>query len=259
MLESSGALKEAINEITATAQARRRTRSVRDAEAYIYKIAPVDYRPAIRKHFDRRQLARIYADIRRNLPDLNRDTFRITDVGRLGTIAREHGVLLRAQEFRGPEGSGLRGFYINEAQVLKRPMIWINTATHPTATAASFWHEIGHHLTNQMWDTRPDQVSLRLRTTYGDDLSDPKEICADIVRALAGYPHHAARRLFGGPEAENINRDVDQLLARVLPYVGAEMGLNFGSSFSVRENLYLLGGVLHVAKLRAALLTEYSI
>ncbi len=257
--QSSGALKGAIDDILKVARTRSRTPSVRNTEAYIRNVARLDYGAAVRKHFDAQQLKQMLKEIRKVLPTLNREVFRITDVERLAGIAAELGVILQSHAFKGSDATGLRGFYVNEAQVLKRPLIWVNTATHPTAVAAAFWHEVGHHLTNRMWGARQHPSPLSFGANYRDDLADPMEVAADMVRVLAGYPKPAAERLFGGADRESLNHDADLLVSKVRPHVRAVMGLDFRSTCSTRENLYYLGGIMHVAKLRSTLLSEYGI
>ena len=127
-------------------------------------------------------------EVRRTLPTLNREVYRITAIGRLARIAADLGVVLQTRAFTGSDGAAFRGFYVNGAEVLKRPLIWVNTAAPPAAAAAAFWHEIGHHLTNRLWSTRQPPVSLSFGSNYRDHLADPKEIAADMVRVLGGYP-----------------------------------------------------------------------
>ena len=256
---STGALTGAIGDILKLAGSRGRSSSVSDAEEYIGKVTRLDYAAAVKKHFDRAQLKQMLKEMRRKLPTLNRQVYRVTEVKRLSLIANDLGAVLQAHPFKGWDGTGLRGFYVNEAEILKRPLIWVNTATHPTALAAAFWHEVGHHLANRMWGFRHHPTSLSFGANYRDDLADPKEIAADLVRVLAGYPQATAQRLFGGADGEALSFDADLLVARVRPHVRAVMGLDFQSRFSSRENLYLLGGLIHVARLRSTLLTEYGI
>jgi hypothetical protein len=257
--QSTGALTGAIGDILKLAQLRTRASSVRDAHEYIRKVARRDYAAAVKRHFDRAQLRQMLKEMRRSLPTLNHEVYRVTEVDRLSMIAEGLGAVLKADPFKGSDGTGLRGFYVNEAEVLKRPLIWVNTATHPTALAASFWHEIGHHLANRMWGIRHHPTTVSLRSNYRDDVADPKEIAADMVRVLAGYPQPTARRLFGGSDMEALLRDTDLLLSKVRPHVRSVMDLDFQGGFTPRENLYLLGGIIHVAKLRTTLLSEYGI
>ncbi len=97
------------------------------------------------------------------------------------------------------------------------------------------------------------------RMNYRDLLSDPKEIAADMVRVLGGYPRPTAMRLFGGEDMEALRRDADLLVAKATSHVRAVMGFDFQNRFSQRDNFYYLGGMIHTAKLRTTLLSEYGI
>jgi len=257
--QSTGALTGAIQDILELAHRRSRTPSVRSSEAYIRDVVELDYGAAVKKHFDRPQLQKMLQEMRRALPTLNEEVYRITGVDRLSQKAKDLGVVLQANPFKGSDATGLRGFYVNEAELLKRPLIWVNTAGHPTAMAASFWHEVGHHLTNRVWGIRHHPVSLSFGASYRDDLADPKEIAADMVRVLAGYPKTTAKHLFGGSDLAALSRDADRLVSAARPHMRAVMGFDFQSRFTPKENLYYLGGIIHVAKLRTTLLSEYDI
>jgi hypothetical protein len=256
--QSTGALREAIDDILKVARARKRKTTLRGAEAYFRDIAQLDYAVVVKRHLAPAQLKEIFKDVRKTLPTLNRVVYSITDIRRLSGIAEQLGVVLQAHAFAGSDGAGFRGFYVNERQVLKRPLIWVNTAAHPTTVAAAFWHEIGHHLTNRIWGLRHQPVNQSFWANYRDHLDDPKEIAADMVRVLGGYPQPTALRLFGGPNLDASRQDADQLVAGARPHVKA-MGFDFQSQFSPKENLFYLGGIIHTAKLRTTLLSEYGI
>src|SRR5271166_840767 len=249
-IQSLGTLKGAIGDILKAVPTQTRVVSVRKAEAYFRTIARRDYDAAVKRHFDRPQLKQMLKEVRKTLPTLNREVYRITEIGRLSRIAAEMGVVLQAHAFTGSDGTAFRGFYVNGAEVLKRPLIWVNTAAHPGAMAAAFWHEIGHHLTNRIWNTRQPPISLSFGANYRDHLADPKEIAADMVRVLGGYPKATAEQLFGGPDMESLRGDADLLVSAARPHVRAVMGLDFQSRCSPKEDLYYLGGMIHTAKLR---------
>ncbi len=257
--QSTGALNGAIADILKLADHRGKIPSLRDAEDYIAQVASLDYAAGVRRYFDRAQLKQMLKEMRNTLPTLNREVYAFTEVGHLAHKAADLGVTFQAHAFRGSDATGLRGFYVSDAQVLKRPLIWVNTAAHPVVMAASFWHEVGHHLTNRIWGTRHHPISLSFGAHYRDDLADPKEVAADMVRVLAGYPQPAARQLFGDHDMEAFIHDPNRLVARIRPHVRKVMGLDFQSRFSPKENLYYLGGIIHVAKLRITLLSEYGI
>ena len=257
--QSVGALKGAIGDILKLARTRNGAACVRDAAPYFQTVAQLDYGAALKSHFDRSQLQQVLKEVRKKLPTLNHEIYRVTELGRLSRIAKDFGVALQAHAFTGSDGAGFRGFYVNEAEVLKRPLIWVNTAAHPGAVAAAFWHEIGHHLTNRIWGGRHHPIRLSFAANYHDHLADPKEIAADMVRVLGGYPKPTAVRLFGGANSERLAQDIDPLVAEARRHLRAVMGFDFQSCSSPKENLYYLGGMIHTAKLRMTLLTEYGI
>jgi hypothetical protein len=257
--QSAGALKQAIEDILKLAPSGSRTRSIRSAEAYIRDVVELDYNAAVSKHFSGPQLTRMFREVRKTLPTLNQEVYRIKDVRRLTRKAAALGVVLRADAYNGSDATGLRGFYVKKAERLTRPLIWVNSATHPVVTAASFWHEVGHHLTGPIFGNRRQRVHLSLGPDYRDDMADPEEIAADMVRVMAGYPQPVAQRLFGGSDMEALSYDADLLVSKVRPYVRAKMGLDFDRRFSPKENLYYLRGMIYVAKLRSTLLSEYGI
>jgi hypothetical protein len=250
-------LRDLIRDILKSAECNGAEPSVRDAQKYFDSFSRQDYGAAIRKHYDRRQLREILAEVRRILPTLNRQVFRITDPLRLGKIADELGVMLHADRFEGSEGRSLRGFYLDDSELLARPAIWVNTATHPVGVAAAFWHEIGHHLTKRIFDSHRHLTSYSFETNHQKHLSDASEIVADMVMVLACYPKAAATKLFTKDRFPG--QETDQLLSRVRPYVRSVTGFNFINQFSAQENLHYLAGIVHLAKLRAALLSNYEI
>jgi hypothetical protein len=257
--QSEGALKQAIGDILKVASTRNRTPSVRGAEAYFRSVVRLDYEAAVKRHFDRPQLKQMLKEVRKTLPTLNREVYRITGIGRLSRIAAGLGVVLQAHAFSGSDGAGFRGFYVNEAEVLKRPLIWVNTAAHPASVAAAFWHEIGHHLTNRIWGIHHHSVGMSFVANYRDHLADPKEIAADMVRVLGGYPKPIAEKLFGGSDLEALSQDADLLVSKAISHLRAVVGFDFQSRSSPRDNLHYLGGIIHTAKLRMTLLSEYGI
>ena len=86
---------------------------------------------------------------------------------------------------------------------------------------------------------RQQSCRLSFGANYRDHLADPKEIAADMVRVLAGYPKPTAERLFGGPDPEALSHDADLLVARARPHVRAVMGFDFQSHCSPRENFII--------------------
>lgn len=248
-----------IREILNSARGQRGKPTASEAEKYFKAAASLDYAAALRKHFDGKQLKVILRELQAVLPTLNREVFGITDTRRLTKIAADMGVVLQARTFEGDSGRELRGFYVNNGEMLKQPLIGVNTANHPVAVAAAFWHEIGHHLTNFMFGVPDHQLNLFSGADYHKHMQDPREISADILMAVAGYPHDAANAVFGGFAKKSRMLEASSVISNVFPHVHARTGFDFETHFSVTENFHYLAGLIHVAKLRAALLSEYEI
>ncbi|MGH7950236.1 MAG: hypothetical protein ACREQF_13495 [Candidatus Binataceae bacterium] len=170
----------------------------------------------------------------------------------------------KAAPYRGPEGLALRGFYVDQAQnLLKRPLVYVNTAHHPVAVLATFCHEMGHHMASSMFQPVDEPVHLFVDADYASHLDDPAELAADVIVAFAAYPEPLARKifesdgLFGGIIAqarELSEKSFEQVRKRIEGY----FRLNFDVVESSEQKLRYLAGMIHFAKLRWALLGEYD-
>ena len=104
------------------------------------------------------------------------------------------------------------------------------------------------------------QTRLSLSPDYQDHLDDPEEIVADMLLVLACYPHHAALRLFNGrASTKPLSQDPGRLVSRVRRYIHAVSGWDFEKKLTATENLERLTGMIHFAKLRVTLLSEFEI
>ena len=249
-----------IREIVKYAQLRRLKPISRDVEEYFRSFAALGYAAALHKYFDRQELGEILTEMRAALPKLNREVFAVLDRRQLAQIAKDMGAVLHANAFEGCEGGSLRGFYVHDNDLMKRPLIGLNTSNHPVAVAATFWHEIGHHLTSQIFDdSDAERVELTFNTNYESHLADPREIVADVLMVLACYFQSAARRLFGAQRTGVRRNDAETLVSKVRPYLLSVTGFDFKRDAAPAENLLYLAGMIHIAKLRATLLNEYGI
>ncbi|HVA81190.1 MAG TPA: hypothetical protein VNF29_09720 [Candidatus Binataceae bacterium] len=228
------------------------------ANRYFSAVSRLDYNSALLSQFDQHQLREVVSELRHVLPALNQNVFLETSAERLAEIAARFGVLLRYGFFDGP-GDTLRGFYLNDDVIIKQPTIFLNVAHHRVSRAAAFWHEMGHHLTHEIFGDHAEQISLLSTADYHKHLTDPKEIVADVVLALAGYPKPAARRMFGGSKGEKSNCEIARFVSKVADYIHLVAGFDLQRRVSRREKLNVLAGMIHIAKLRATLLNEYGI
>ena len=155
------------------------------------------------------------------------------------------------------------GFYLRKNPGLKKPIICVNTAHHQTAIGAAFAHEMGHHLTAEMFGARAEP-QLLLYTGYAEHLEDPPELAADVLVSLGVFPEKVARLAFGrssaGPEGGNTSMEGGHFeLTQMLEYFAVRYGLRFDERIPISNRLQYLAGMIHYTKLRQAILEEYDL
>jgi hypothetical protein len=231
----------------------------RDFEA----IARRDYERDLSRHFSPRELRTLLAAVEMALPRLNHEQFTLKPLEALGSLASRLGARFKACKFTGADGLALLGFYANDRERRERPLICVNTAHHPAAVAAAFWHEVGHHLTARIFDACPTRLNLSFSTGYGEHLEDPWEVVADIPVCLAAYPSPVARRLFADPllsrAAANGASLTDEVLSKSRAHLRTVAVFDFENCTPAMENLHYLAGMIHFARLRRALFAQYEI
>jgi hypothetical protein len=255
-----GALDPLIREILKSANPDSSKLTPGRVQKQFQSAARQDYAPQLRALFDRREMRELFADFRSALPGLNAEVFRIREPRRLAAVAADLGARFRASRFEGEEGKGLRGFYLDDPDVSKGPLICVNTACHPVAVASAFWHELGHHLTSRTFDVSyPVQLQLSFSSTYEDHLGNPLEIAADILATLAAYPKPVAQRLFRGFVETGAAPNIESFVLKARAHVRSVSGFDFRPGVPATENLRYLAGMMHFIRLRWVLLSEYEI
>jgi len=251
--------------------------SWRHPERDIRRLARRDYAPSLRKLLDQADVDDVLRSARSIFPYLNRDhdPVRIerwlngTPSSRLEVLFAEVtdrlDVHFQGTPFTGPEGLALRGFFVDrDDESLKRPLIYVNTAHHPVAAAAALFHEVGHLVASEVFDQRRQTVHLFFDADYISHLNDVEELTADIVLCVAAYPAPIARKIFCTPRRWSVLAKTselsDQVFSQVSEHFHARFGLNLAAAdIPARRKLNYLGGMIHFAKLRSTLLTEYGV
>jgi len=168
---------------------------------------------------------------------------------------------LKAARYR---SMALYGFYVDRAATaLTKPLIFVNSSHHALAMGTTFCHEVGHHFYVEIAKPRsPKGVSFYFDAAYSEHLRDEGELSADVVVSLAGYPRSAAEMIFSKAQRKKIARKggLDHvLIQRIRDHLGGSYGFDFPAALSPQQNLQYLAGMLHYAKLRAALLEEFDL
>lgn len=193
-------------------------------------------------------------------PHLNREPVRLVTPREFTRLWSRLGVDFRLENFGGPQGLALMGFYAGKLGPSRRPLIYVNTAHHPAVVGAAFSHEMGHHLTAKIFASRKDHARYLTYTAYADHLDDPAELAADSLVSLGVFPEGIARKMFAvenGPSKRA--KPTGSVFARVRKYFQSRYGLNLDERLSAHKKLPYLAGMIHYANLRRALLHEYDI
>lgn len=221
-----------------------------------------DYGSQLNRQFSPQDLRSVLKVMRLAVPRLNLAQFRPENLVELKRTANRLGTRFVAQSFTGNDGLSLLGFYVDEQRPARRPTICVNTAHHPVAIAAAFWHEVGHHLTARLLNDLQEPIHFSLRAEYYKHLEQPLELIADILVSLAAYPKRTARRLFGYlAEAGGLGAAPiwNEILRKAKRHLQIETGFEFIEDLPAAQNLHYLAGMIHFTKLRMALLSEYDV
>ncbi len=157
----------------------------------------------------------------------------------------------------------LYGFYVDPSTTaLTKPLIFVNSAHHDLAMGTAFCHEVGHHFCSEISKPKASGVRFYFDAAYDDHLENEGELAADVIVSLAGYPKPAASAIFAGRRRKELLRQgkLDEAaINRIRAHLVASYGFDFSTALSPDQNLQYLAGMLHYAKLRAALLEEYGL
>jgi len=236
----------------------------RKPEKSFRRLIRRDYVRDVRRNLSYRQLLELLAATDAVLPDLNRKPLNVMPIKQQAQLAAGLGLHFKASPRTGTEGLALRGFYVNKLQrVLKRPLIYVNTAHHPVAVSTTFCHELGHHFATAILRPRDQKVHLFFDADYSEHLDDPGELAADVLVSLAGYPRPVADKIFAESSGLGLVASTKNLTDAAFSEIHAHLkkvyALDLKSGVSPRQRLNYLSGMIHYAKLRWALLAEYDV
>src|ERR1700730_12495098 len=253
------------SEVVKSSNGSRASMASRSATAEIRSLERHDYALPLRRSLGRSEVRHIIREARNSVwPRLNHESVRLVSPTEFTKLWSGLGVQFQLAKLGGAEGVGLLGFYVREMGGSRLPLICVNTAHHPAAIGAAFSHEMGHHLIGQHFDSRKGHAHMATYTAYGEHLDDPEELAADVLVSLGVFPEAIARKIFLKPEKGRQSKPAtaeltDSVSTTVLEYFEGLFGLSFGAHLPSAKKLQYLAAVVHFAKLRRALLTEYDI
>jgi len=251
-----------IDEIRSARLATTGGRSAESASAgqQVKSLMRRDYRAPLRKALGRWEIRQLISEGRRRVwPNLNEQPLRAGSPREFQKAWSPLGIEFRFANLSSPEGLALFGFYIRRVPKSKRSLICVNTAHHQVAVSTAFAHEMGHHLTSEMF-ARTEEPLLMSYTGFGEHLEDPPELAADVLVSLGIYPRRVVRSFEESWNAIGGKRQRQQRsIAGAVEYITNQYGLDFGTNPSSAKRWEYLAGLVHYTKLRQALLDEYDL
>ena len=224
-----------------------------------------DYGDALRSHLSRAEIREIVREAKRTAwPHLNDSAVRLGSMKEFAERASALGADFRIAKMPWPSGLALFGFYLGKDSGLeKRPLICLNGAHHPAAVATAFLHEVGHHVTAELFSTRKEMIQLSRQTGYAAHLDDPRELAADIARqprplsAQDGLAIVRDRPATGKPRAPAKGQNHPPPRKRCSAPRSAMASIS--NACQSRKRLQYQAGLIHFTRLREALLDEYGL
>jgi hypothetical protein len=171
-------------------------------------------------------------------------------------------VKVKSEPYRKGAGLSLRGFFCR-TKIGGTPnfVIFLNTAHHPGAVAATFGHELGHYLYGSLVGEEDGPMTAFMEGTFGTHLDEQHVLFADALVSLAAYStdHIKNIRAIGRPEpgcSENILKRVHKLYEAI----GTRTRLDLKQErISASWRVSYLTSMIHFFKLRCALLDKAGI
>jgi hypothetical protein len=217
-----------------------------------------DYASALRACLSRAEVLEIFDEGKRQAwPHLNRAPVRLGSTKEFARRAYELGADFRLASMPWPSGLAVMGFYLGKNSGLdKRPLICLNGAHHPAAVGTAFLHEVGHHVTADLFSMRNDEAQLSRQVGYQSHLSAPRELAADVLVSLGIFPQSMAAKLFDNGSARRGSAESPAVVA--VRATARRYGLEL-DSLPDQKRLQYEAGLVHFTRLRQTLLEEYGL
>lgn len=228
----------------------------------IARLWSTEYAPAVRACLSRAEVRDIVGEGKREAwPHLNQSPVRLGSAREFARRAHDLGADFQIASMPWPSGLAVMGFYLGKDSGLeKRPLICVNGAHHPAAVATAFLHEVGHHVTADLFSMRNDEVQLSRQVGYLSHLTAPRELAADVLVSLGLYPQKIAVKMLGIGSARRSAAEPaqDSPAAKAVLRTARRYGL-YLETVSIQKRLQYQAGLIHFTRLRQTLLEEYGL
>ncbi|HJU11796.1 MAG TPA: hypothetical protein VJ728_13015 [Candidatus Binataceae bacterium] len=253
-----------VRELSDVARTRAaRTAALTELGTKVEDAVKQNYGGALRQCLSRWEVREITREGKKRVwPALNRQPVTLVTLDEFVQRWSGFGVDFKFASLPWKRGLSLLGFYVKTMnREHKRPLIFVNTAHHPALVGAALDHEMGHHLTAQIFARKTGHTNMLSPTAFTEHLDEPSELAADILVSVGIFPAQLAKTLLepmrckagSGPPGLS-----DPVFGNVLDYIAKRYDLRVESIRGSERKSQALAALVHYTKLRRALLDEYN-
>ncbi|MGA7873125.1 MAG: hypothetical protein WCA22_19730 [Candidatus Binatus sp.] len=176
-------------------------------------------------------------------------------LGHLGKLFGPRELELRAEPYRTGAGLSLRGFYCRaDVGEKSKFVIFVNTAHHPGAVAATLGHELGHYIYGSLVGEKADHTAF-MEGAFANHLAEEDELFADSLVALAAYSPESIKLIGGVTQPDpGSSDDLFHRIKMAYDMIGPRHGLDLSKGkMAAAWRVRYLTSMAHFFKLRCAL------
>jgi hypothetical protein len=162
---------------------------------------------------------------------------------------------LRAEPYRTGAGLSLRGFYCRaDVGPKSKFVIFVNTAHHPGAVAATLGHELGHYIYGSLVGEKAAHTAF-MEGAFANHLIEEDELFADSLVALSAYGTDSFDRIAGiGQLKPGSSDDLFKQIKSAYKLIGPRYNLDLAKGkMAAAWRVRYLTSMAHFLKLRYAL------
>ena len=175
--------------------------------------------------------------------------------GHLGKMFGPRELEVRAEPYTKGAGLALRGFFCRANMGDKSKfVIFVNTAHHKGAVAATFGHELGHYIYGSLVGEKASMTAF-MEGAFANHLVEEDELFADSLVALSAYSKEQMKRIGTATNVKpGSSDDLFNLIKSAYSVIGRGYNLDFTKGkLAAACRVRYLTSMTHFFKLRCAL------
>ena len=176
-------------------------------------------------------------------------------LGYLGKLFGPREIELRAEPYRTGAGLALRGFFCRANLGEKSKfVIFVNTAHHPGAAAATLGHELGHYIYGSLVGEKAAHTAF-MEGAFANHLLEEDELFADSLVALSAYSPELIKKIGGISQLKpGFSGDLFNRIKFAYDLIGPRYDLDLTEGkMAAAWRVRYLTSMAHFFKLRCAL------